>query len=165
MRRISRCTTTALGAVLMMAVLPEAMAQGWREDAYPGPLPGRSAWDPRLGGGDALDPAGLLMQADAAVLRGQLRLASELLEQAETRLLSRELDAGAISTPAMRGAPAAIADARQALGKGDRLGARQRIRMAMEALSRGVPLGDEVPPMPGGGSTVIVPGGSTVILR
>lgn len=164
MRRNSRISTAALGAVLMLAVLPGASAQGYREETIPGTLSGRNAWDPSLGGGDMMGPAGLLQQADAAVARGQMRVATELLEQAETRLLSREVDAGAISTPAMGGAPAAIADARQAVSKGDRAGARMRIRAALAALGGSGPMPGEAP-MPGTGSTIVVPGGSTVIVR
>lgn len=175
MRRISHFTSAALGAVLMMAVLPEASAQMYREEAAPnvplappgaGRMPG--GWSPGMGGEDWQDPAGLLQQADAAVVRGQMTLATELLERAETRLLSRSVDAGAISTPALGGAPAEIASARQAVMKGDRLGARQRIRMALDAVNRGGMTGDDAPPMPGGGPTIIVPGGagsSTVIVR
>lgn len=128
MRQNLPSTTAALGAVLMMAVLPGASAQSSRGENIPGTLSGRGTWDPSVSGGDYQDPAGLLQQADAAVARGQMRIATELLEQAETRLLSREVDAGAISTPALGGAAAEIANARLAVSKGDRPQARQRVR-------------------------------------
>jgi hypothetical protein len=83
---------------------------------------------------DDVDARGVhdwLMQAKAAIGRGNLGQANEFLERAETRLLSRSTD------PSMAGSPAAgprlnsISGAREALRNRDRNGAMQQIDMAL----------------------------------
>lgn len=61
----------------------------------------------------------LLGQADQAARQGRLPLASELVERAETLLLTRSTIAGTESIPVRDGAIARMAQARVALGRND----------------------------------------------
>lgn len=61
----------------------------------------------------------LLGQADQAARQGRLPLASELVERAETLLLTRSIIAGTESVPVRDGAVARMAQARVALGRND----------------------------------------------
>ncbi len=64
-------------------------------------------------------PVALLSQADQAARQGRLPLASELVERAETLLLTRSTIAGTETIPVRDGAVARMAQARVALGRND----------------------------------------------
>lgn len=64
-------------------------------------------------------PVGLLGQAEQAARQGQLALASELVERAESLMLTRSTIAGTESVPVRDGAVARMAQARVALGRSD----------------------------------------------
>lgn len=64
-------------------------------------------------------PVALLGQAEQAARQGRLPLASELVERAESLLLTRSTIAGTESIPVREGAVARMAQARVALGRGD----------------------------------------------
>lgn len=170
--RQSRFAITAFGLALLAAPLTPAVGQSGRESGYGavGSWYGQNRLAERMEGAtDWQDAPSLLQQADGALGRGNTMLANELLERAETRLLSRSIDANRIGAPAVGGVAADIAEARQAVVRGDRTAARQRIQTAMEAMRRGTSATGEMDygPMQGG-STVVVPGGSggtTVIVR
>ncbi len=170
--RQSLFATGALGLTLIAMPLAPASAQSGRESGYGavGSWYGQNRLAERMEGAtDWQDAPSLLQQADGALGRGNNMLANELLERAETRLLSRSIDASRIGAPAIGGVTADIAEARQAVVRGDRVAARQRIQTAMDAMRRGTSAtGDmDYGPMQGG-STVVVPGGSggtTVIVR
>lgn len=162
----------AVGLTLMATPLAPAGAQSSRDSGYGavGSWYGQNRLAERMEGAtDWQDAPSLLQQADGALGRGNTMLANELLERAETRLLSRSIEASRIGTPAEGGVAADIAEARQAVVRGDRMAARQRIQTAMAAMRRGTsPTGDMGPAPAQGGSTVVIPGGSggsTVIVR
>lgn len=64
-------------------------------------------------------PIALLGQAEQAARQGRLPLASELVERAESLLLTRSTIAGTESVPVRDGAVARMAQARVALGRND----------------------------------------------
>lgn len=72
---------------------------------------------------DAVAPSGspsaLLGQAEQAARQGKLALASELVERAESLLLTRSTIAGTETVPVRDGAVARMAQARVALGRSD----------------------------------------------
>lgn len=72
---------------------------------------------------DAVAPAGspsaLLGQAEQSARQGKLALASELVERAESLLLTRSTIAGTEAVPVRDGAVARMAQARVALGRND----------------------------------------------
>ncbi|MDB5379970.1 MAG: hypothetical protein JWR00_4416 [Rubritepida sp.] len=72
-----------------------------------------------------------LMQAKAAIGRGQLGQANEFLERAETRMLSRSTEPDRAGQPAAWPRLSAISGAREALRNRDRNGAMQQIEMAL----------------------------------
>lgn len=83
---------------------------------------------------DGVDARGVqewLMQAKAAIGRGQLGQANEFLERAETRLLSRSTDPSRAGEPASGPRLNSISGARQALRNRDRSGAIQQIDQAL----------------------------------
>lgn len=107
--------------------------------AAPGVMPGPLATAPNpglpmqgeiLNGGDrtaavadvvapTTSPIALLGEAEQAARRGNLPLASELVERAESLLLTRSTIAGTESVPIRDGAVARMAQARVALGRRD----------------------------------------------
>lgn len=82
-------------------------------------------------GVDARNVHDWLMQAKAAITRGQLGQANEFLERAETRLLSRSTDPSLAGSPAAGPRLSSISGARQALRNRDRSGALQQIDQAL----------------------------------
>jgi ElaB/YqjD/DUF883 family membrane-anchored ribosome-binding protein len=63
--------------------------------------------------------SGLLGQAEQAARQGRLPLASELVERAETLMLTRSTIAGTETVPVREGAVAKLSEARMALGRRD----------------------------------------------
>ena len=91
---------------------------------------GPATQGPILNGGDSTSaradavapttsPVALLGQAEQAARRGELPLASELVERAEALMLTRSTIAGTESIPTRDGAVAKMAEARAALGRRD----------------------------------------------
>jgi hypothetical protein len=83
---------------------------------------------------DDVDARGVhdwLMQAKAAIGRGQFGQANEFLERAETRLLSRSTDPSRAGEPAAGPRLSSISGAREALRKRDRNEAMRQIEMAL----------------------------------
>lgn len=80
---------------------------------------------------DARNVQDWLMQAKAAIGRGQLGQANEFLERAETRLLSRSTEPSRAGMPASGPRLTSISGAREALRNRDRNGAMQQIDMAL----------------------------------
>ncbi|TCH96698.1 hypothetical protein EJV46_19140 [Roseococcus sp. SYP-B2431] len=83
---------------------------------------------------DDIDARGVqdwLMQAKAAIGRGNLGQANEFLERAETRLLSRSTEPSRAGTPAAGPRISSISSAREALRKRDRQEAMRQIEMAL----------------------------------
>ncbi|MBR0652520.1 hypothetical protein GXW78_22885 [Roseomonas terrae] len=82
-----------------------------------------------LNGGDAVaaqadgvttpSVSSLLSQAEQATRQGRLPLASELIERAETQILTRSTIAGTETIPVREGVIAKMAEARMALGRRD----------------------------------------------
>lgn len=80
---------------------------------------------------DARGIHGWLMQAKAAIGRGQLGQANEFLERAETRLLSRSTAPDRAGQPMATPRLTTISGAREALRNRDRRGAMQQIDLAL----------------------------------
>lgn len=83
---------------------------------------------------DDIDARGIqdwLMQAKAAIGRGQLGQANEFLERAETRMLSRSTAPERANQPMASRRVTAISGAREALRNRDRRGALEQIDMAL----------------------------------
>ncbi len=135
--------STALGTALLLGA-PAAMAQRStmdemnRERANPAvpatPLQNRNAADADQMGFDS--PSKWLQQASDALRRNRNGQAMELLERAETRLLSRSTPAGMADQPAQGPMVSHISAARQALANRDRAGAQQQIDQAMAMAGR-----------------------------
>ncbi|WP_421990854.1 hypothetical protein [Roseococcus sp.] len=79
---------------------------------------------------DARNVRDWLMQAKAAIGRGQMGQANEFLERAETRLLSRSTEPSRAGEPASGPRVESIAGARQALRNRDRQEAIRQIETA-----------------------------------
>lgn len=175
MRRTSILATATLGIGLLAAGIPQASAQSGGDGS--GNYGAVGSWyaqnrlaERMMAESDWRDTQGLLSEADTALGRGNTMLANELLERAETRLLSRSIDATLIERPAVGGVAGTISEARQAVVRGNRAEARDRIRQAMQAMDRNASMtgAGDVGAMQGGGSTVVVPstsGQTTVIYR
>lgn len=98
-----------------LAVMP-SLAQGV------GSTPGLNGGDPVAAQADAVathDVASLLHQADQAARQGRLPLANELVERAESLVLTRSTIAGTETIPVRDGPVAKLAEARAALGRRD----------------------------------------------
>jgi len=86
---------------------------------------------------DDMDARGVnewLMQAKAAIGRGQFGQANEFLERAETRMLSRSTSPDRAGEPASSPRLSSISGAREALRKRDRNGALQQIEAALRGV-------------------------------
>jgi hypothetical protein len=149
-------TERLLAAALGTAVLCAASAPAWAQGS------GVRRADP--GAGSAADrlaltaPEALLNDAGAAVARGDWSRATELLEQAETRLLTRSTEAGTEGVPSGSPAVQAIVAARESVAARDRARAEERIRGAI-AVARVAPASgtgaDAARPMPAEGSGLV----------
>lgn len=85
------------------------------------------------------DPATLLRLAESALRSGRLGEATELLERAEARLLTRSELASEADRPAVGGAVGELAAARDAIGRRDGAGAAGLVASALSRLERGEP--------------------------
>jgi hypothetical protein len=133
---------TALGAALFsLPALVPALAQDAYRPAAPGfrqDLPLRAATpSPAMRPGATQGPVGWLNEAEQATRRGQLAEASDLLERAETRMLTRATPAPMADQPMSGPVLEHSAAARAALAARDRNGALEQIDLAMQAASGG----------------------------
>jgi hypothetical protein len=131
MKRIHLLSTTAL-AVALLAVPAAAQRQGANGDGAPAAQTRATAAVDRVHKGDGTDggPAELLRMAQSAMRGGQTAQANELLERAETRLLT-----GVEPTKPGQGEPAFHAsEARRALMGRDRAEAMRHTNMAIATL-------------------------------
>jgi hypothetical protein len=83
------------------------------------------------------DPATLLRLADAALGARRIYQAADLLERAESRLLTRSELASEADRPAVGGAIGDLAAARDALARRDTAGAQLLVAAALQRLDRG----------------------------
>jgi hypothetical protein len=83
------------------------------------------------------DPGTLLRMAEAALANRRLYEAADLLERAESRLLTRSELASEADRPAVGGAIGELAAARDALARRDSAGARALVASAAQRLERG----------------------------
>jgi hypothetical protein len=165
MLRAQLLSAAALGAALIASpALAQrdngAIEEMRREQANPG-----SAWVPQqrraAAEADAMgrqDASRWLTEAEQALRRGRLGEANELLERAETRLLTRSTLASMADRPMQDPVVDRIAEARRALTARDRSGALSAIGGAQTALA-GMPRDDMatgsgagMAPAQGGGS-------------
>jgi hypothetical protein len=96
----------------------------------------RSPIAPRLpapGIGENATPAAFLTAAQTALNAHQTGKAQEALERAETAMLQRSVPADMASTPAQGPRVSQVQMARDALAKGDVMGAKKAIAAAMSA--------------------------------
>lgn len=157
MRR-TEILATALGAVLLTTpVLVHAAGDGVPRQRHAAAAIDRSA----AGG----DPSAWVEQAQDALRRNRAGEANELLERAETRLLTRSTPSGMAGQPMQGPAIEHISAARSALGTQDRRGAAREAEQALVAL-RSMPRSDMMvgaeagtAPMQGGGSMMMRDGG------
>lgn len=164
---------TALGAVLMAAPAQAQRAgdtvqemQRERGNAAVPSVPRQkqaSAMVDRSAAGG--DPTAWVEQAQDALRRNRLGEANEMLERAETRMLSRSTPASMADQPMSGPAIRHITAARSALMGHDRRTAAQEAEQALTAL-RSMPPGDMMSggnagamPMQGGGSLMLRDGG------
>ncbi len=83
------------------------------------------------------DPSTLIRLAESAIQAGRFGQATELLERAEARLLTRSELASEADRPAMGGIIGDLAGAREALARRDRAGAQPLMASALRRLERG----------------------------
>lgn len=82
------------------------------------------------------DAAGLVEEASEALRRGRTAQANELLEQSETRLLTRSIPADRAGQPMRSPAIDSLAAARSAIQSRDRAGAQAQMQQAIAILRR-----------------------------
>lgn len=114
------------------------------------PADTRSEIAPRLPAPDAGagTPEAFLAAAQRALAAGRTGQAQEALERAETRLLTRSVEASAAGTADASPMVTQIGEARRALGRRDIAGARQAINMAMSSGSGAGAMGTSGDSMP-----------------
>jgi hypothetical protein len=155
MRR-TELLATALGAVLLTTpVLVPSLAQAAGDGMSR--RHAAAAIDRSAAGGDA---TAWVEQAQDALRRNRTGEATELLERAETRLLTRSTPSSMADQPMQGPAIQHISAARAAIGTRDRRGAARETEQALAAL-RGMPQDDMMSgtgagmtPMQGGGMTM-----------
>jgi hypothetical protein len=100
------------------------------------------------------DAAGLVEEASEALRRGRTAQATDLLEQSETRLLTRSIPADRAGQPMRSPALDSLASARSAIQNRDRAGAQREMEQALAILRRdgGMSGADASGTMPMGGS-------------
>ncbi len=147
---------TALGAALLS--LP---ATGWAQDYYrpepvpPAPMPAAPPMRPTapsaaMQPGATQGPIGWLKEAEQAVRRNRLAEATDLLERAETRILTRAAPSPMADQPMSGPVLEHSAAARAALAARNRNGALEQIDLAMQAAS-----GDAMGSATGAGGTAM----------
>jgi hypothetical protein len=138
-----RCCTFA--ALLSLAAAP-APAQtppteaGGKEPVSTAPAnvsPGdtRTLWAPQLPAppvGDDAPPAAFVQAAQAAIAAGRLGEAQEAIERAESRALDRSVRPSKAGEPSRQPLVQQLAQARQMLGAGDKVGAMLKLDQALK---------------------------------
>ena len=138
MLRAQLLSAAALGAALVAA---PALAQSDMQEMHRERGSPATPWVPQqnrvAAEADSMgrqDAGRWLSQAEQAIRRGQMGQANELLERAETRLLTRSTLATMADQPAQDPAIARIADARRALQSRDRNAALSALGSAQASL-------------------------------
>jgi hypothetical protein len=122
---------------LSLLLAPAALAQqGTGASVSPSPLAAGRPAAPTVAEG-VEDPATLIRMAEAVLAERRLREATELLERAEARLLTRSELASEADRPAVGGAIGELAAARDAIGRRDAAGAAGLLASARARLERG----------------------------
>jgi hypothetical protein len=134
----------AFAAVLALAVAP-ALAQTTQDtgggseplSTQPtniGPGTTHTLWSPQLptpGVADNAPPAAFVKAAQAAIAAGRLGEAQEAIERAESRALDRSVRPSRANNPSRQPLVQQLAQARQLLGGGDRMGALHMLEQAL----------------------------------
>jgi hypothetical protein len=131
----------ALAAALLLGLTPAVLAQDGtgarisptRPEAASPPMPAA----PMAEGIE--DPATLIRMAGSALSARRLREANDLLERAESRLLTRSELASEADRPAVGGAIGELAAARDAIARRDGAGATALVSSALRRLEAGEP--------------------------
>jgi hypothetical protein len=126
-----RTMTLRLGMLVLGLTATPALAQGIA------PLNGGDPVAAQADATGAVQIETLLQEADRAARQGRLPLASELVERAETLVLTRSTIAGTETVPIRDGAVASLAQARQALSLRDVPAATTAIAEA-QGMTRGM---------------------------
>jgi hypothetical protein len=142
MMRVHLLSSAAIG--MMLAAAPAALAQPsdaalreMRGERTPAATPSLAQQERAAEAADALgrqQVSAWLVQADAAVRRGRMGEANELLERAETRLLTRSTLASQADRPMSDPVVDRIVAARRALMERDRTTAMREIAAARDAI-------------------------------
>ncbi|MBX9701263.1 MAG: hypothetical protein K2X74_17645, partial [Acetobacteraceae bacterium] len=161
MTRIQLLSAAALGAAMMagpaLAQPGGAINEMRREQAGPGPswVPEQNRLAAEADSMGRQEASRWLGQAEEALRRGRMGEANELLERAETRLLTRSTPAPMADQPYQGPVVDRIAAARRALMERDRSGASQSIAAARSILTNGADIaagsGGGMAPAQGGG--------------
>jgi hypothetical protein len=99
-----------------------------------GPADTRTLWSPQLpvpAVGEDAPPAAFVKSAQAAIAAGRLGEAQEAIERAESRALDRSVRPSKAGTPSRQPLVQQLAQARQLLGAGDRMGALRMLNQAL----------------------------------
>jgi hypothetical protein len=99
-----------------------------------GPGDTHTLWSPQLPTpfvDDNAAPAAFMKAAEAAIAAGRLGEAQEAIERAESRALDRSVRPSKAGQPSQQKLVRQLADARRALGTGDRAGALRLLQAAM----------------------------------
>jgi hypothetical protein len=137
-----RCETLALVLALSAApalaqTVPDAGGGHQPTSTVPtntGPENTRTVWSPQLPApavSDAAPPAAFVRAAQAAIAAGRLGEAQEAIERAESRALDRTVRPSRATVPSHQPLVQQLAQARQLLGAGDRMGALRMLDRAL----------------------------------
>ena len=99
-----------------------------------GPENTRTVWSPQLPApavSDEAPPAAFVQAAQAAIAAGRLGEAQEAIERAESRALDRTVRPSRANVPSHQPLVQQLAQARQLLGAGDRMGALRMLDRAL----------------------------------
>lgn len=94
----------------------------------------RTVWSPQLPAPPVAEdapPAAFVKAAQGAIASGRLGEAQEAIERAESRALDRSVKPSAADEPSQQSLVKQLADARQMLASGDRMGAQHKLEEAL----------------------------------
>jgi hypothetical protein len=138
---LHRCIFAALltvAAVPALAQTPPGTAGGKQPlstaPANVGPGDTRTLWAPQLptpAVADEAPPAAFVQAARAAIAAGRLGEAQEAIERAESRALDRSVRPSRAGEPSRQPLVQQLAQARQALAAGDKVGAMLKLQQAL----------------------------------
>jgi hypothetical protein len=133
------CAALALAAAPVLGQTPPADTGGKQPTSTvptnTGPENTHTVWSPQLptpAVGDDAPPAAFVKAAQAALAAGRLGEAQEAIERAESRALDRSVRPSRASAPSRQPLVQQLAQARQMLGAGDRMGAMLKLDQALK---------------------------------